>query len=57
MVGPVVKVWASRAADPGSIPVVAVGICPGRVLPVSALPGAWPCWVTAGTGWPCESLL
>ena len=33
--GPVVKVSVSRAADPGSIPAVAVSNFPGRVIPVT----------------------
>ena len=34
-VGQVGKVSASRAADPGSNPAFAMGILPGRVLPVT----------------------
>ena len=36
LVGLVVKAFASRVADPGSIPVCAVGIFPGRVVQVTS---------------------
>ena len=34
LVGPVVEVFASRAADLGSIPAFGVDLFPGRVIPV-----------------------
>ena len=35
LVGPVVKAFSLRAADPGSNPAFSVDLFPGRVMPVS----------------------
>ena len=54
------KASASRAADRGSIPALAVRLFSGRVMSrtlVAALLGAWRYRVSVGTGWPGVSVL
>ena len=63
--GLVVKVSASRAAEPGSIPAFSVRIFFGSSrtgdfklgTPVPTLPGAWRYGVSAGTDWSGVSIL
>ena len=65
LVGLVAKASASRAADPGSIPACAMHLFSGSSHtsdlkignPGAALPGAWRCKVSAGTGRPGVSML
>ena len=69
LVGLVVKASASRVAGLGSNPAFGVnGVCfffLDRVMPfdlksgnpVATLSGTWRCRVSAGSGWPCGSIL
>ena len=58
LVGQVVKAYASKAADLGSIPAFAVDLFTGRVMPETikigtpgaTLPGVWRYRVSPGTG-------
>ena len=65
LVGLVVRCPPRASSDLGSIPAIAVGLVPGRVIPVAwkmgtpvaALPCTWSCRVRTGTCWPGVSIL
>ena len=64
LVGLVVKAFAKRAANLGSVFSFGVDLFPDQVIPVSykcppvaTLPGAWRYRVSAGTGWSGVSVL